>query len=73
MDFRKFQRLYNSRERDFLRNGTPREWETHLRSLGMRRHEEPNKGFVVWSDVLNEWISFPEEIATKMMTLGFIP
>lgn len=73
MDFRKFQELFNRRERDFLRNGTPREWEYHLLSLGVRRYEEPNKDFVLWSNFLNDWLLFPEELAARIVTLGFIP
>lgn len=73
MDYRKLQDLYNRRERDFLLLNTPREWEYHLLSLGVRGHEEPNKGFVLWSDALRDWISFPEELAERVMVLGLIP
>lgn len=74
MDFRKFQKLLDERERDFLLSGTPREWENHLLSLGVRRHESDIPiHYVLWSNSLRHWIGFPEELTSRIMALGFIP
>lgn len=75
MDFRKFQDLYDRKERDFLLLGTLREWEYHLHSLGVHRMPEDGyqNGFVIWSNAMKDWVRFPEELAERVLVLGLIP
>lgn len=75
MDYKKFQTLYNKREKDFLLHGTPKEWEQHLRSLGVRRMEtdfDRCKAFI-WSAALKDWLRVPAETFDRAMVLGFLP
>lgn len=75
MDFRKFQDIFDRSEKDFLSRNTPREWDTHLRSLGAQRNpfEIQNCGFILWSDSLRDWIRLPDDVSQKILVLGFIP
>lgn len=75
MDFRRLQSLYNERERRFLLLKTPREWETHLLSLGVRRYMEADapRHFILWSDSMRDWLAFPEDFCERVLTLGFMP
>lgn len=72
--FRRLQGIYDAKEREYLKSSTPREWETHLLSLGVRRHDcDSSPHFVLWSDALKEWLDFPEELTNRVLALGFIP
>lgn len=75
MDFRKLQSIFNRSEKDFLSKNTMKEWEVHLRSLGVQRNpfEIQNCGFILWSDGLRDWIRFSDDVSEKILVLGFIP
>lgn len=72
--FNRLQFLYASREYEYLKNHTPSEWECHLLSLGVCRHESQSpRHFVLWSDVLKDWLDFPDGVAERILVLGCIP
>ncbi len=60
----------------FLQNGG---WSEYLESLGCERHDVPKAGMIVCPEAYMRttsslrWVSVPEEIAIKVLTLGYFP